>query len=255
MTAVSNKDTIYIDADDDITTIIDKVSSAKSKIVAVVLPKRSTTLQSIVNLRLLKRTADSNKKNLVLVTSDHNVLPLAGAVGLHVAKTPLSKPTIPDVPIGQGDGAPDDDSFGDAGIDDQAPIGALAAAASSEEVIELDNDTTTGDNSDSGSKKSKNKSKKDKSAKGANKKLRVPDFNRFRLMFFGAIGLIILLVIIGIYAFSILPRAKVTIKTDSASTSTNVDITAQTGIASADIDSKIVPGYVKTIKKTDTEKV
>ncbi|MEO8863267.1 MAG: hypothetical protein ABI354_03020, partial [Candidatus Saccharimonadales bacterium] len=42
---------------------------------------------------------------------------------------------------------------------------------------------------------------------------------------------------------------------DSASTSTNVDITAQTGIASADIDSKIVPGYVKTIKKTDTEKV
>jgi len=56
------KDTVYIDIDDDITAIIDKVEAAKNKVVALVLPKRSSVLQSIVNMRLLKRGADNSSK-------------------------------------------------------------------------------------------------------------------------------------------------------------------------------------------------
>ena len=56
------KDTIYIDVDDEITAIIDKVITSKHKIVALVLPKRAVVLQSIVNMKLLKRTADEAKK-------------------------------------------------------------------------------------------------------------------------------------------------------------------------------------------------
>jgi hypothetical protein len=80
------KDVIYLDVDDEITTIIDKVEGAKQKIVALVLPKRATMLQSIVNMRLLKRSATSAGKSVVLITSEHALMPLAGAAGIHVAK-------------------------------------------------------------------------------------------------------------------------------------------------------------------------
>ena len=96
--AAAGKDTIYIDVDDEITTIIDKLRSSPGKIVALVLPKRATVFQSIVNMKLLKRTADNAKKHVVLVTSEAALMPLAGTVGLYVAETPQSKPEIPPVP-------------------------------------------------------------------------------------------------------------------------------------------------------------
>src|SRR5438105_15331795 len=95
------KDTVYVDVDDEITAIIDKVEAAKQKIVALVLPKRAATLQSIVNMRLLKRSADNAGKNVVLITSETALLPLAGAAGLHVAKNLQSKPEIPPSPRGE----------------------------------------------------------------------------------------------------------------------------------------------------------
>ena len=58
-----NKDVIYIDVDDEITSIISKLQESSGKIVALVLPKRAVVLQSIVNLKLLKHIADNNKKN------------------------------------------------------------------------------------------------------------------------------------------------------------------------------------------------
>ena len=95
MAVSNNKDTIYIDIDDEITTVIDKVRSSPGRIVALVLPKRATVFQSIVNMKLLKRSAESAKKNVVLITTEAGLLPLAGAVGLHVAPTPQSKPEVP----------------------------------------------------------------------------------------------------------------------------------------------------------------
>ncbi|HVA11043.1 MAG TPA: hypothetical protein VNG32_02650, partial [Candidatus Dormibacteraeota bacterium] len=94
----SDKATIYIDIDDEITGIIDKLQGSKGKVVALVLPKRATVFQSIVNMKLLKRAADAEKKNAVLITSETGLLPLAGMAGIHVAKTLNSKPEIPPSP-------------------------------------------------------------------------------------------------------------------------------------------------------------
>src|ERR1700712_4403491 len=96
--AANDKDTIYIDIDDEITGIIDKLQASNGKVVALVLPKRAAVFQSIVNMKLLKRSADNEKKNLVLITSEAGLLPLAGAAGVHVAKTLTSKPVIPTGP-------------------------------------------------------------------------------------------------------------------------------------------------------------
>ena len=93
--STAEKDTIYIDIDDEITGIIDKLKSSDSKLVALVLPKRATVFQSIVNMKLIKRAADASGKNLVLITSEAGLMPLAGAAGVFVAKTLNSKPEIP----------------------------------------------------------------------------------------------------------------------------------------------------------------
>ena len=70
------KDVIYIDVDDEITGIIDKVRRSGQKIVALVLPKRAAVFQSIVNMKLLKRAAEEAQKNIVLITSEVGLLPL-----------------------------------------------------------------------------------------------------------------------------------------------------------------------------------
>jgi hypothetical protein len=131
------KDTVYIDVDDEITAIIDKVKSSDKKIVALVLPKRAAVLQSIVNMKLLKRTTDDAKKNLVLITSETGLLPLAGAVGIHVAKTLQSKPAIPAAPkTADSPIDVDQDDIDDVELDKAKPVGELA----DDETIEVDND-------------------------------------------------------------------------------------------------------------------
>src|SRR3982751_3329411 len=96
----TSKDVIYVDVDDEITSIIDKVDNSAHKVVALVLPKRAASLQSIVNMKLLKRSADTAGKNVVLITSEGALMPLAGAAGLHVAKNLQTKPEVPDGPSG-----------------------------------------------------------------------------------------------------------------------------------------------------------
>jgi hypothetical protein len=90
-----NKDIIYIDTDDEITDIIGRVKDSQEKIIALVPPKRIGALGSVVNLRLLKRAADSNNKRLVAITQDKQLIGLAAGVGLFVAENLQSQPVVP----------------------------------------------------------------------------------------------------------------------------------------------------------------
>jgi len=147
--AKPSKDVIYLDVDDEITAIIDKVEAAKHKIIALVLPKRFATLQSVVNMRLLKRGADKAGKNAVLITSEAALLPLAGAAGLHVAKNLQSQPAVPPSPLSAKEDLPEEAEAPEpeadldqtpSKIDYAKPIGELAAAHEIEEpeTIPLD---------------------------------------------------------------------------------------------------------------------
>ena len=62
--------TFYIDIDEEITSIVDRLRKSKSKEVVIVVPKRAILIQSIVNLKLLKKEAESFKKELIIVTQD-----------------------------------------------------------------------------------------------------------------------------------------------------------------------------------------
>ncbi|MDB5169674.1 MAG: hypothetical protein JWN82_70 [Candidatus Saccharibacteria bacterium] len=267
MTA-NDRDTIYIDIDDEITTIIDKLRGSSGKIVALVLPKRASTLQSIVNMKLLKRAADETKKNVVLVTTESGLLPLAGAVGLHVAKTPSSRPEIPPAPDAMSDAEVqvnetadmlDDDDMGAATAENAGnkSVGELAGAAvmpiptrpapdSGIETLELDNE----DKSAVGAAGAAAAAKKAKLPK--DKKLKVPDFDRFRLLLIGGAALLIILIFGGYMALAVLPKATVNIKTNASNVNTDVDFALSTSATSFNEGSKIVPAKQVQAQKTLT---
>ncbi len=250
----NNKETIYIDVDDEITAVIDKVKASEGKIVALVLPKRAPVLQSVVNMKLLKKAATSTKKNIVLITSEKGLLPLAGVAGLHVAKSPQSKPAIPPPPVRPGDSDEEPDEVHDdedPQLDKAASIGVLAAAAAAQdddtETIELDNmaiDVPAGSAGPS-------KAAKPKKAKN----LKVPNFERFRLLFILG-GLALVLLAIGWYfAVVVMPRAMVTITTNTTSAVSSFDFTAATTQEELDTEAKRIPAVQKSLQKTDSEKV
>lgn len=268
---VAGKETIYVDVDDEITTIIDKVQGAKAKVVALVLPKRAVVLQSIVNMKLLKRTAGTADKNLVLVTTEAGLMPLAGAVGLHVASSPTSKPVIPtapaapstepedvDEPLNIVDGNASDDF--DTKRAASRSIGELAAAGTASKLAEDDID----DSIDMGDDASDTPGPLGMGAAGAagkaakpkkDKKLHVPNFDSFRKKL--VIGGVLAVVLIGglIYALTALPKATVTVKTDSSTITTNLNLILDTTAKKLNKDDKIIPATAQAEPKTATQTV
>lgn len=259
--SVAGKETLYVDVDDEITAIIDKVSSTKANVVALVLPKRCPVLQSVVNMKLLKRTAEKAEKHLVLVTSEAGLLPLAGAVGLYVAATPTSKPGVPDAPAKVDDG-PEDIDEPLSIVDSNAPegdfdakavagksIGELAASAS------VDTDDVGGaiDMDDAAGSAGKSAKKSPKPKK--DKKLKVPNFDGFRKRLALGALVLILLVAAWVFAFTVLPHAAVTIGTDSSTISTNLTLSLDTTANKLDSTNDIVPAVSQSQQKTATQSV
>lgn len=90
-----NKETIYIEPSDDITDILSKLKASDKKIVALVPPKKPSVLLSSVNVKLIARTAKSEKKAVVLITADDALTKLAMTANLPVAKSLKSRPAMP----------------------------------------------------------------------------------------------------------------------------------------------------------------
>jgi len=83
----SKKQAIYVDIDDDLTTVIGKIKTSSADNIALVPPKRIGILQSAVNLKLLARAATERHKKLVLITSDEALSILAASAKIPVART------------------------------------------------------------------------------------------------------------------------------------------------------------------------
>lgn len=247
------KKTIYVDVDEEITGIIDKVRSSSESIVALVVPKRAGVFLSVVNMKLLKRAADQSKKNIVLITSNQSVLPLAGAVGMHVASNLNSKPFVPSAP----------------------ELPETSASLNDDESIEIDTspvgEIDPGD-PDVSSSKTRDKIKKNvgkgvgvaatesvvvnkKSKKSYGSKLKVPDFKKFRNLLIVGSVLLVVLVVGGYYGLVIAPRATVTLKGETKTNSLTFAITADTKSTALDAEKNVVPALQKQVKKTETEKV
>jgi hypothetical protein len=270
-----SKDTIYIDIDDEITGIIDKVRGSSSKVTALVLPKRAGVFQSIVNMKLLKRAADEANKNLVLITAEAGLLPLAGAAGIHVAKTLNSKPAIPAAPKLEETADEAIDEAGEvtaANAGDQ-PVGKLAEQPPSDngvETLQLDDDELP---EDAAAKPPTPKKPKDfaagagaadKAAKGKGKgkgksgsKFKIPNFGTFRKkLIFGGI-ILFLLILALILGLIVLPKATINVKTDATNIPAELNLNLSTTETQLDTssDTPTVPAKLASEQKTFSQQV
>ncbi len=83
-TKTITKKVVYIEIDDEITAIYDRIKNLKMKNVYLVVPKRAILFQSIVNLKILKRKIEDMEKNIFIITNDQNGIHLASKIGLAV---------------------------------------------------------------------------------------------------------------------------------------------------------------------------
>lgn len=75
---------IYLESDDEITSAVDKLKNAEGASLDIVIPKESIMLQSVINLKLLKRQAESLGKDITIVTTDKVGQKLAEQIGIPV---------------------------------------------------------------------------------------------------------------------------------------------------------------------------
>lgn len=236
-----SKDTIYIDVEDDITAIIGKVKAAKSKIVALVPPKRIGVLQSAVNLRLLARAADQSGKRLVLISGNTALTALAASAGIPAARTLQSKPQLAQVAVKADDDVEDiidgiDLPVGDhAGIDsDDAPhvepaIDSAIRASSAEAAAIVPPAPRP-------------------QAKSRRSSISVPNFDTFRKrLVLGVAGLALLIGFL-VWAIWFAPHATIAITARTIESSANPKVTLATS-ATTDVKTGFLRSVQQEVKK------
>lgn len=177
---------IYLEHDAEITEAITKLKKAETAVVRIVVPPRSPLLQSVVNLKLLKKAASSKKKELVLVTSDKGATRLAGKVGILVAKNVKSEAIVP-----EPEPEPKKDRAAATAAVLASPLATDTAEAEADRAREPDLPVQRFDEPDSAGKKTKPTKKSKSSSRG-----KVPNYNKFqKWIWVGAsvVGIILLI--------------------------------------------------------------
>ena len=233
----AKKTVIYIDAEDEITDIVNKIKQSKERIIALVPPKAVGILRSAVNLRILARTSRKDNKQIVLITNNSALLAMAGAAKIPVAKTLQSKPEIPEIDILEVDGEDIIDG-------EKLPVSEFTGKTTDQEEAEMLSNLDIDDNK-SFSKKDPDFSRENKNK--SNKSIKIPDFNSFRKKIFIFGGLGVFFIIFLVWAIFFAPSAKVII---SAKTS-NLGISETVKLSSDEnnLGDKNLPLSVRTVEK------
>lgn len=237
------KDVIYLESDAEITEAIDKLKAAEGNEVKIVVPARSGLLQSVVNLKLLKRSAESSGKDLVLVTNDRTAKNLAGAVGLAVASSVKAAPKIPDPkePEDEPDIVGEDEATEQSATDEEN-----LEAANGDEVA--DGEKSVDDAKSAPAKASPMTSKRsiggaddDKPAKASKDKSgkKLPDFNALQKRLWIGIGLFVFF-IAALLGWIFLPKATVKLQVDAKKMPLNTKFITDASLTKSDYANQVL---------------
>ena len=243
-------DVIYLEADSEITEAIDKLKSARGREVRIAVPARSTMLQSAVNLKLLKKTAQKSGKKLVLISSDRATLSLAAGLGLLVAKNVKAEALLPSSAM-----APPHSSHEPVVID-QAREEAGQSRGSSSSSSSSRSSSKSSSNNDNNyidlSEDSQSDSDIQKANAGHSKKSKqspkIPNFmglNKKISIIVAAFAVFIMLVL----AYVFLPTAKVTLLAKAQKTPVNVEFTLDSTVKESDFSQGLVAANQLTVTK------
>ena len=247
-----NKDVIYIEPEDDITDIIAKVKNAKTKIVALVPPKKAGVLRSVVNFKLIAKTALQHNKTVVLISTDENLVKFAQSVKMPVAKSLSSKPQL----------ATDDETeFGDAGeesdIIEEEPETETSTSKSEKKDVKSDHEKSHKDDKKVEAVKAKKSEEvvtedeideeadADKKATKKKSNQKVPNIKKYRTQIIIGSVFAVIMVVVLVWAFAFAPAAKVVVhvRTSDQGFSEKIKLTT-------DIDAGIFYMEEKAIEKT-----
>lgn len=79
-----NRKIIYIEIDEEINSVIDRIKKVKEKDIFLVVPSKALLFQSILNLKILQTKTENLDKNLILVTKDYRGQSLSKSAGIKV---------------------------------------------------------------------------------------------------------------------------------------------------------------------------
>lgn len=252
-----NKDVIYIEPEDDITDIIAKVKNAKTKIVALVPPKKAGVLRSVVNFKLIAKTALQHNKTVVLISTDENLVKFAQSVKMPVAKSLSSKPQL----------ATDDEAeFGDADeesdIIEEEPETETSTSKSEKKDVKSDHEKSHKDDKKAEAVKAKKSEEvvtedeideeADTDKKVAKKKSnqKVPNIKKYRTQIIIGSVFAVIMVVVLIWAFAFAPAAKVVVHVRTSDQGFSETIKLTTDQDKEDIDAGIFYMEEKAIEKT-----
>lgn len=227
------KDVIYIDTEDDITSIIDRVKNAKADIVALVPPKRIGVLQSIVNLKLLKKAAGSADKRVVLITNDRSLASLAGGVHIPTAKNLQSRPEIAQIAALEVDN-------NEVINGEELPIGEVNDAMGEPSAAKKPAEPAPTP-----------LNKAVPLQRNGKKMLKVPDFMKFRKKLFIIGGALLALILLLWWMYGLAPRLTVTITAKTTIANISRGLTLDPA-AETNVDENIVKTSLQQLKKTNT---
>lgn len=231
------KDVIYIDVEDDLTAIIEKIKGAGASIVALVPPRRLGVLQSVVNLKLLKRAADEAGKKAVLITSDQSLISLTAGIGLPVARNLQSRPEI--IPESNDDPSEPDVIEGQMPADDTA----ADEAASDDEA-----DATPAPTSPAAKPK-----KASKTPNKSGKKFKVPNFESFRKRILWIALAAALLIGFLVWAIFFAPRATVVIRAQTDKEEGKIAVVIDSEAAGTNVEEKTLKAQLHQTTKNLTQ--
>ena len=243
------RDLIYIDTDDDVTSIVGRIKASEEVVVALVPPKRIGVLQSVVNLRLLQRAAKNAHKRLAIVTTDPALMNLASGLAIPVAKNINAQAKVLEVSddddisdvIDGNDIAVDTTSRRSAGGSKSATedkeISAAVAAIETDDKIKNDLDADGVPDDQQEPKKS------------PKKKIKVPDVNSLRKKILIGGGLAVVLIGFLVWAIVFAPSATITIQAKTSAVEVKKSLSL---VPSGDKDAAegVLPPVVKQ-KKTN----
>ena len=233
-----NKDVIYIEPEDDITSIIRKLNSSEHKLVALVPPKRIGVLRSAVNTRLIAKNAKQSGKTVVIVSSDPSLTKLSAAAGIPVADTLQSRPKLPDdildapakeaipseitieegkLTVNEGETTTDADGA-EVEIKEETPEKARPAKATQKIDDEIN------------SVELEAEAKKESGEKGEEKKSLIPDMDKYKKWFIvgGVAGVLLIIFLVWALVFAPAAEILVSIRTTGNNFSENVSFTTDT---------------------------
>jgi len=247
-----NKDVYYIEPEDDITDIVNRVKSSEKKIVALVPPKKMGVLRSKINLKLLYKAAKTADKAVVIITTDQALTKLSGVSGLPVAKALNSRPLMPSEIVEEEAADPKDFELEEtephftekSDNDDSDDENAEASSKNSAKMSKKSTKSNNKDEIDLNSEQLK-----DDSEESDEKVKKLPSLERYRKwIILGVVGVVALIAFL-VWANIFAPFAKITVAVKTTSDSFSENVSFVTKEDQADVASGKL--YLEQVSYTD----